>query len=88
MLKEVGNIAGIYLIATCISIVSFITMGIFVALRSVLQDRKGIKQGKGENSLKSNTVAITLAVIVLIGALVAVYFVTKGSLNLWINYQY
>ena len=88
MLKEVGNIAGIYLIATCISIVSFITLGIFVALRSVLQDRKGIKQGEGENSLKSNTVAITLAVIVLIGALVAVYFVTKGSLNLWINYQY
>ena len=88
MLKEVGNIAGIYLIATCISIVSFITMGIFFALRSVLQDRKGIKQGEGENSLKSNTVAITLAVIVLIGALVAVYFVTKGSLNLWINYQY
>lgn len=88
MLKEVGNIAGIYLIATCISIVSFITMGIFVALRSVLQDRKGIKQGEGENSLKSNTVAIILAVIVLIGALVAVYFVTKGSLNLWINYQY
>ena len=88
MLKEVGNIAGIYLIATCISIVSFITMGIFVALRSVLQDRKKIKQGEGENSLKSNTVAITLAVIVLIGALVAVYFVTKGSLNLRINYQY
>lgn len=88
MLKEVGNIAGIYLIATCISIVSFITMGIFVTLRSVLQDRKKIKQGEGENSLKSNTVAITLAVIVLIGALVAVYFVTKGSLNLWINYQY
>lgn len=88
MLKEVGNIAGIYLIATCISFVSFITMGIFVALRSVLQDRKRIKQGEGENSLKSNTVAITLAVIVLIGALVAVYFVTKGSLNLWINYQY
>lgn len=88
MLKEVGNIAGIYLIATCISIVSFITMGIFFALRSFLQDRKGIKQGEGENSLKSNTVAITLAVIVLIGALVAVYFVTKGSLNLWINYQY
>ena len=88
MLKEVGNIAGIYLIATCISIVSFITMGIFFALRSVLQDRKKIKQGEGENSLKSNTVAITLAVIVLIGALVAVYFVTKGSLNLWINYQY
>lgn len=88
MLKEVGNIAGIYLIATCISIVSFITMGIFVALRSVLQDRKKIKQGEGENSLKSNMVAITLAVIVLIGALVAVYIVTKGSLNLWIKYQY
>lgn len=88
MLKEVGNTVGIYLIATCISFVSFITMGIFVALRSVLQDRKKIKQGEGENSLKSNTVAITLAVIVLIGALVAVYFVTKGSLNLWINYQY
>ena len=88
MLKEIGNIAGIYLIAICISIVSFITMGIFVALRSVLQDRKKIKQGEGENSLKSNTVAITLAVIVLIGALVAVYIVTKGSLNLWIKYQY
>lgn len=88
MLKEVGNTVGIYLIATCISCVSFTTMGIFVALRSVLQDRKRIKQGEGENSLKSNTVAITLAVIVLIGALVAVYFVTKGSLNLWINYQY
>lgn len=88
MLKEIGSIAGIYLIAVCISFISFVTMGIIVALRSFLQDRKRIKQGKSENSLKSNTVVIVLAATVLIGALVAVYYVTKGSLNIWINYQY
>lgn len=88
MLKEIGSIAGIYLIAVCISFISFVTMGIIAALRSFLQDRNRIKRGKSENSLKSNTVVIVLAVISLIGALVAVYYVTKGSLNLWINYQY